>query len=204
MAMASRASVTVSMAEEMIGKLSAMLRVSRERMSTAVGMISEWVTQTVLTRLASDARVPAGTYRRENVTISATHTHCAPGGLSHHFIYSVHPPLKGTDRQNFEVVVDGIVEAIVRAYTNLQPGFLRVAKGNCLGASVNRSEAAYLANPQHERDQYAHNTDKEMTLWRLDGVDGYPIGMINWFAVHPTSMGNWYTLITGDNKVTTE
>ncbi|GMF12745.1 unnamed protein product [Phytophthora lilii] len=39
-----------------------------------------------------------------------------------------------------------------------------------------------------------------MTLWRFDGLDGYPIGMINWFAVHPTSMGNWYTLITGDNK----
>lgn len=171
-----------------------------------VGMISEWVRQAVLSRLAKHAKLAssgdaAAIYLLENVMISATHTHCSPGGLSHYFIYSMHPPLRGADRQNFECVVDGIVEAIVRAHSNLQPAFIRVAKGNCLGASVNRSEDAYMANPREEREKYEHDTDKEMTLWRFDGVNGYPIGMINWFAVHPTSMGNWYTLITGDNKV---
>lgn len=171
-----------------------------------VGMISEWVRQAVLSRLTKHAKLAssgdaAAIYSLENVMISATHTHCSPGGLSHYFIYSMHPPLRGADRQNFECVVDGIVEAIVRAHSNLQPAFIRVAKGNCLGASVNRSEDAYMANPREEREKYEHDTDKEMTLWRFDGVNGYPIGMINWFAVHPTSMGNWYTLITGDNKV---
>lgn len=169
-----------------------------------VGMISEWVRQAVLSRLVDHARLPGGDkaiYSLKNVMISATHTHCSPGGLSHYFIYSMHPPLRGADRQNFECVVDGIVEAIVRAHSNLQPAVVRVAKGNCLGASVNRSEDAYMANPQEERELYEHDTDKEMTLWRFDGVNGYPIGIINWFAVHPTSMGNWYTLITGDNKV---
>lgn len=165
-----------------------------------LGMISEWVTQTVISRLAVHPSVPKNRYTRENVMISATHTHCAPGGMSHYFLYSMHPPLRGADRQNFECVVAGIVESIVRAHNNLQPGFLRVAKGDCLNASVNRSEEAYNANPEEERAKYKHNTDKEMTLWRMDGVNGFPIGMINWFAVHPTSMGNWYTLITGDNK----
>jgi hypothetical protein len=42
MAIARRASVTVSMAEEMIGMLSEMERVSRVLMSTALGMTSEW------------------------------------------------------------------------------------------------------------------------------------------------------------------
>lgn len=194
--------------------------------SADLGMVSEWVTQTVLERLERCPDVPAGAYSRANVMLSATHTHCSPGGLSHYFIYSVHPPLRGADRQNFECVVDGIVAAIARAHANLQPAFVRVAKGACLGASVNRSAEAYLANPESERAQYDHDTDKEMTLWRFDGVDGYPIGMINWFvrpeglelgssnsqadgvprrfAVHPTSMGNWYTLITGDNKVSTQ
>uniref|UniRef100_K3WG82 Neutral ceramidase n=1 Tax=Globisporangium ultimum (strain ATCC 200006 / CBS 805.95 / DAOM BR144) TaxID=431595 RepID=K3WG82_GLOUD len=165
-----------------------------------VGMISEWVTQAVLSRLEQHQEIPNDIYSRENVMISATHTHCSPGGLSHYFIYSMHPPLRGADRQNFECVVDGIVHAIVRAHSNMQPAVIRVSKGKCLGASVNRSEDAYNANPPEEREQYEHDTDKEMTLWRFDGVNGYPIGMINWFAVHPTSMGNWYTLITGDNK----
>jgi hypothetical protein len=145
-----------------------------------LGMVSEWVTQTVLERLARHQDIPPGTYTRENVMLSATHTHCSPGGLSHYFIYSVHPPLRGADRQNFECVVDGIVHAIVRAHNNLQPAFIRTATGTCLGASVNRSLEAYLANPPSEREQFEHNTDKEMTLWRFDGVDGYPIGMINW------------------------
>ncbi|RLN51257.1 hypothetical protein BBJ28_00009689 [Nothophytophthora sp. Chile5] len=165
-----------------------------------LGMISEWVTQAVLTRLALHPELPSGVYSRQNVMLTATHTHCSPGGLSHYFIYSVHPPLRGADRQNFECVVTGIVKAIVRAHRNLRPAAIRVAKGVCLGASVNRSADAYNANPKHERAQYPYDTDKDMTLWRLDGLDGYPIGMINWFAVHPTSMGNWYTLITGDNK----
>lgn len=165
-----------------------------------LGMISEWVTQTVLERLAAHSSLPEGIYTRENVMLSATHTHCSPGGLSHYFIYSLHPPLRGADRHNFECVVTGIVASIVRAYQNLQPGFIRVARGRCHGASVNRSEDAYNANPKEERERYEHNTDKEMVLWRFDGVNGFPIGMINWFAVHPTSMGNWYTLITGDNK----
>ncbi|KUF95596.1 Guanine nucleotide-binding protein 3 [Phytophthora nicotianae] len=165
-----------------------------------LGMVSEWVTQTVVTRLETHPALPKGIYTRENVMISATHTHCAPGGLSHYFIYSVHPPLHGADRQNFECVVSGIVEAVVRAHRNLHPAVIRVATGLCLGASVNRSADAYLANPEQERAHFEHDTDKTMTLWRFDGLDGYPIGMINWFAVHPTSMGNWYTLITGDNK----
>lgn len=168
-----------------------------------VGMVSEWVRQAVVARLRSHSALPPHTYMLENVMISATHTHCSPGGTSHYFIYSMHPPLRGADKQNYECVVSGIVEAVVRAHGNLQPAVVRVAKGNCLGASVNRSEDAYRANPADERAQYEHDTDKEMTLWRLDGENGYPIGMINWFAVHPTSMGNWYTLITGDNKVRT-
>ncbi|GMF29087.1 unnamed protein product [Phytophthora fragariaefolia] len=165
-----------------------------------LGLVSEWVTQAVVQRLEAHPELPRGAYSRQNVMISATHTHCAPGGLSHYFIYSVHPPLHGADRQNFECVVAGIVEAVVRAHRNLQPAVIRVAAGVCLGASVNRSSDAYMANPEQERARYEYDTDKVMTLWRFDGLDGYPIGMINWFAVHPTSMGNWYTLITGDNK----
>ncbi|KDO35654.1 hypothetical protein SPRG_18816 [Saprolegnia parasitica CBS 223.65] len=168
--------------------------------SVDTGCITESVSRAVAMRLDAHATIPKGVFSTTNVLLSATHTHCAPGGLSDFFIYSMHPPLKGFDKQNFECVVAGIVEAIARAYANRQPGVIRVAKGTCLGASVNRSIDAYNANPAAERALYEHDTDKEMVLWRLDGLDGFPIGMINWFAVHPTSMGSWFTLITGDNK----
>ncbi|KAF0683235.1 Aste57867_24667 [Aphanomyces stellatus] len=169
--------------------------------SVDTGCITESVTQTVLARLQNHAFLfPETTFKAQNVLLSATHTHCAPGGLSEYALYSLHPPLKGFHEQNFECVVTGIVKSIVRAYRNLRPGAIRVARGECLGASINRSVEAYNANPLEERMRYKHDTDKDMTLWRLDGDDGYPIGMINWFAVHPTSMGSWFTLITGDNK----
>ena len=168
--------------------------------SVDVGQMTESVTQEVIKTLENHPRIPPGTYSRDNVMLSAVHTHCAPGGLSHFLIYSLHPPLKGFDTQNFDCVVTGIVESILRAYLNLQPAIIREARGDCMNASVNRSIEAYNANPEEERAEYQYDTDKEMVLWRFDGTDGFPIGMINWFAVHPTSMGNWYTLITGDNK----
>ena len=34
----------------------------------------------------------------------------------------------------------------------------------------------------------------------MDKATGEPLGVINWFAVHPTSMNNTNHLISGDNK----
>ena len=96
--------------------------------------------------------------------------------------------------------MDGIFQSIVRAHDNLAPGTLRIASGDLLDASINRSPEAYLRNPATERAQYAHDTDKRMTLLRLQGDDGREVGLINWFAVHATSMGNDNLLISGDNK----
>lgn len=39
-----------------------------------------------------------------------------------------------------------------------------------------------------------------MLLLKMIGEDGSNIGMLNWFAVHGTSMNNTNTLISGDNK----
>lgn len=47
--------------------------------------------------------------------------------------------------------------------------------------------------------RYDDNTDKEMHQLRLVREDGRPLGVINWFAVHPTSMNNTNTLISSDN-----
>jgi len=41
-----------------------------------------------------------------------------------------------------------------------------------LGANINRSPTAYLANPAAERARYAHDTDKTLTLLKVLDADG--------------------------------
>ncbi|WP_224248071.1 neutral/alkaline ceramidase [Hyalangium gracile] len=163
--------------------------------SADLGQIFQGVKQQVVERL--QARYGA-MYSDANVMLSATHTHSGPGGFSHYALYNL--TILGYDKQNFEAVVDGIVQAVVRAHTNLAPGSIRVTSGDLLNASINRSPEQYLYNPAPERSQYGYDTDKKMTLLRLQGSDGTEVGTINWFAVHATSMGNDNLLISGDNK----
>ena len=40
-----------------------------------------------------------------------------------------------------------------------------------------------------------------MTVLKIVGANNEDIGMINWFAVHPTSMNNTNKLVSGDHKV---
>eukprot|EP00928_Gymnodinium_smaydae_P018475 TRINITY_DN17027_c0_g1_i1.p1 TRINITY_DN17027_c0_g1~~TRINITY_DN17027_c0_g1_i1.p1 ORF type:complete len:917 (-),score=95.88 TRINITY_DN17027_c0_g1_i1:164-2914(-) len=142
----------------------------------------------------------AGRYGEANILLCATHTHCAPGGLSCYGLYSLHPPLRGFDELHFERVVSGIVTAIEEADSKLAPAILHLAAGEVEDASVNRSPAAYRCNPEEEREKYGSDVDKVMTVLRIDSEQGVPIGMVTWFAVHPTSMSNLCTLINGDNK----
>ncbi len=163
--------------------------------SADAGQIFQGVKQQVVERL----KARYGTlYSDENVVLSATHTHSGPGGFSHYALYNL--TVLGYDKQNFEAIVDGIVQAVVRAHTNLAPGTIRINSGDLLNASINRSPDAYLRNPSAERSQHSYDTDKRMTLLKLQGTDGTQVGLINWFAVHATSMGNDNKLISGDNK----
>ncbi|XXF79948.1 neutral/alkaline non-lysosomal ceramidase N-terminal domain-containing protein [Myxococcaceae bacterium GXIMD 01537] len=163
--------------------------------SADAGQVFQGVKQQVMERL----RATYGTlYTDENVLLSATHTHSGPGGFSHYALYNL--TTLGYDAQGFEAIVDGIYQSIVRAHANLAPGGLRLASGDLLDASINRSPEAYLRNPASERANHSHDTDKKMTLLRLQSSAGQELGLINWFAVHATSMGNDNLLISGDNK----
>jgi len=160
-----------------------------------LAMISQAVKQKVVARLKHTF---GDLYGDENVLLSATHTHAGPGGYSHYTLYNL--TILGFDEQNFEAIVNGIFQSIVRAHGNLAEGRIRIARGDLLDASINRSPKAYGENPAAERVQYEFDTDKTMTLLRLERLDGTAIGTVNWFAVHGTSMGNENLLISGDNK----
>lgn len=157
------------------------------------------ITQAVKHRVTERLRAVLGeTYTDENVMLTATHTHSGPGGYSHYMLYNM--TIFGFDPQNFEAIVEGIVEAILQADGALAPARLSVEKGELVGASINRSPRAYLLNPPEERARYAHDVDTETTLLRIDGEDGLPLGAIHWFPVHTTSMGPMHHLISSDNK----
>jgi len=133
-----------------------------------------------------------------NVLLTATHTHSAPGGYSNNRYYNI--PFRGVSKDNLSILVSGTVEAILAAYAGAEPARISAAKGPLPGVNINRSILAYMNNPEEERRQFASTTDEEMFQLRFDTLAGRPLGVLNWFAVHGTSVEKDNGLINGDNK----
>ena len=195
--------------------------------SIDLGAISGLLHQEVLAQIAADPALST-VYGAENVMISATHTHTAGGGFgvpvlpdeSSNLPAIVYNPVvwfeslvfsdANFDSDNFKVIVDGIVQALRRAHANLeahpQTGAIGMSIGELLNANINRSPPAYQQDAESERSQdldaSGHEVNVEKRVLQLDLVrgDGTAAGVINWFAVHPTSMGNHDLLISSDNK----
>ena len=157
-------------------------------------------TQAVKTEVVKKLKAIYGNYLYtiENVLLSGTHTHSGPGGYSHFALYNL--SILGFDKQNFDCIVNGMVQAIKKAHENLAPGKILFNNGDVEDCGYNRSPIAYDNNPLSEKAKYTGNTDKEMILLKFVKDDGKEIGCINWFAIHPTNRGNKNKLITGDNK----
>lgn len=138
-------------------------------------------------------------YTYDNIMVSGTHTHSGPAGFTYMTVYDL--TSFGFHAGNFEAIVDGIYNAIVMAHNNLsEGGSIYINNGTLLDTSINRSEYSYYKNPPEEVAKYPYDTDKNITVLRLEDQNGNEIGMINWFAVHGTSMNNKNKLVSGDNK----
>jgi neutral ceramidase len=141
-------------------------------------------------------RLPDG-YAESNVLIAATHTHCGPGGYSHHALYNGNTG--GFRHATFAAIVDGLVEAAVAAHQDLAPATLLLSHGKLEDASANRSRRAFDRNPEADRALFPEAVDTQTTLLAIER-DGQLAGAINWFAVHNTSLTNGNRLVSGDNK----
>ncbi len=64
----------------------------------------------------------------------------------------------------------GLTQAIVDAHLAAEPAYLDIAQGELLGANINRSPSAYLAND--DATLYKHNVDKNMTLLKIRSLSG--------------------------------
>ena len=141
-----------------------------------------------------------GVYTKQNVMLSATHTHASPDGFHEYFLYSF--TTRGFIKESAQALIYGIVEAIRRAHKNIRPGVLTVRRGELRNANINRSPSAYAANPEELKQRYAEHgdTDKTMTLIKIRGEDGDLRGLLNFFSVHCTSFNNTNKLVTADHK----
>jgi neutral ceramidase len=91
-------------------------------------------------------------------------------------------------------------QSIINAHESMVEGKIFLTSGTLLDANINRSPASYLYNPEEERAKYDYDVDKEMVQLKfVRSSDNQPIGAINWFAVHPTSMNNTNCLVSSDN-----
>eukprot|EP01034_Spumella_vulgaris_P022327 gene22328-28447_t len=161
------------------------------------GMGSDLVKMRVLDIL--NAKIGAGVYTTDNVAISGTHTHSGPAGFLQYVLFQM--TSLGYVQETFDAWVEGIANAIINAHENLQDGRVSIAQGNLYESNINRSPTSYLLNPESERASYPDgDTDKNMLLLKLTTPLGKPIGVLNWFAVHGTSMNNTNTLTSGDNR----
>ncbi|HVS68388.1 MAG TPA: neutral/alkaline ceramidase [Mycobacteriales bacterium] len=148
----------------------------------------------VLRRLAAKY---ADQYTDVNTMLTVTHTHCGPGGYSHHRLYNM--TTHGFHPVTFQAIVDGIVEAVDRAHADIAPATLTLSRGELADASVNRSPQSFARNPESDKAHFPHAIDPQTTLLRVER-DGRVVGAINWFATHGTSMTNRNCLVSGDNK----
>ncbi len=160
-----------------------------------LAFITEAMRRTIIARLGC---------REDEITISATHTHSAPGGISDYVIYSL--SCDGFQPEIFETYVAGSVEAVREALKNEVAGRIRFVTGHFPTdepVAFNRSIRAYNRNPEvkkRSRTERHLAVDREMTLLRFEDTMGKPLALWNWFPVHPTSMHRDRHDIHSDNK----
>ncbi|XP_072938612.1 neutral ceramidase [Epargyreus clarus] len=135
-------------------------------------------------------------YNEHNVILSGTHTHSTPGGFLMDFLFDL--PILGFVKETYAAYIAGILRSIVVAHTNVQPAKMEYGETEILDANINRSPTSYLRNPPEERAKYQYDVDKTLAQVRFL-AGGEVLGVINWFAVHPTSMNNTNRLISSDN-----
>ncbi|XP_052739425.1 neutral ceramidase [Bicyclus anynana] len=136
-------------------------------------------------------------YNDGNVILSGTHTHSTPGGFLLDFLFDL--SILGFVKETYVAYITGIVKSIVTAHNNIVPVRMEYGEAELLNANINRSPSSYLRNPPEEREKYKYDVDKTLAQIRFVTPENEIVGVINWFAVHPTSMNNTNRLISSDN-----
>lgn len=177
------------------------LRTTEQKLAfvvTDVLFVSAAVRRAVLARLAAAGFGP------HQVLLAATHTHAGPSGFSHYWGHTASS--FGFSRHVFDTLVDGMTRAVLEAEAQLTPAVLRVGSASIPfdePVAFNRSVRAYMENPDVapvDPRRPAEATDRESITLRVDSTAGVPLGAVNWFGVHCSSLHADNSLLHPDNK----
>ena len=105
----------------------------------------------------------------------------------------------GFHKDTFDAQVNGALKAIHQATDDLAPGNLTISSSQLTDVGVNRSKEAFDRNPQELRSKLPNGTDPTNMTLRLER-NGKVRAVLNWYALHPTSLTSKNTLISSDNK----
>lgn len=167
-----------------------------------LALISHALRQRVIERLAN--AIPEAEIGEAELMLMATHTHSGPGGFTHYPFYNITIP--GFSVKVLEDLATGIASAVETAWRERKPGHVRYAEGAFapeVPVAWNRSIEAYNRNPGVTRVTSTERhlaLDRTMRLLRFETAEGTPLGSINWFAVHGTSVHSDNTALHFDNK----
>lgn len=164
--------------------------------SLDTGLMSASLRDAILAEIAADPDL-APHYNANNVMLSVTHTHSDPG-----------TGLAGIG-SGLAVIAGGTFKAIQNAHSNLvanpESARIRLSAGELLNTNINRSKPAYALNPESERALFTNDRNEETRINKrmvqLELERGAnPVGLINWFGVHPTVIGPAEHYVSGDVK----
>ncbi|MBT7611248.1 MAG: hypothetical protein HN576_15925 [Bacteriovoracaceae bacterium] len=126
-------------------------------------------------------------YKRENIIISATHTHSGPGTLSKNLGLSI-IAVDLYKRKNYLAVRDKLIKSIFEAHNNLEPVDLYHSKFDAVNVQWNKWRKA--------RREYFNPTAK-FILAKSRATKQWLGGMLN-FAIHGNAMKLEDTRFSGD------
>lgn len=158
----------------------------------------------VTRRVAATPELAALGLARDRLLLLATHTHSGPGGFTHYPFYNVTIP--GFAQEILDGLADGITAALAQAAAAVRPATLRFDADEFapeLPVAFNRVVHCYNRNPDVTPVTAAEAhlaIDRRLRLLRIDDAEGTPIGSINWFAVHCTSVHSDNHALHFDNK----
>ncbi len=147
---------------------------------------------------------PSGNYSGENMLFTAQHTHSAPGGYANYPLYNFSIP--GFRQSVFDAFLNGIIESVLKSEKNLQTAVMKIGKGEFepdMDVAFNRSLKAYNQNKDVNPllpTQTHLAVNRQMNLLRFETESGEELGLISFFGVHTTSVGNKVLKICSDNK----
>jgi len=97
---------------------------------------------------------------REQMILTATHTHNGPGNFSSNKFYNqMASPEGGFDRRLFDFLADRIAGVIAESWQKREPAKLTYAQGFLPGLARNRSLDAFRSNGADARELIAENQD---------------------------------------------